>query len=295
MKPGGKFSGLGDRARLLGIPTWEPANLQELGCVAADIMQRRPELVVIAGGDGTLRDVVSALHAAAGGAALPKLLFLPAGTVSTVVRNWGGVCGPIGATLERIGRREWPPTRERPTLAISLSDGRRLVGFMMGLGLVSRFFEEYQRHGSGGLGAAAKIASRVFVGVFTRSDYTQAMLDPMPCRLVVNGVEEPASAYSLLTCSVVRDLGLHFIVNHRAGEHCYRPHLVACPLPAFQLGRQAFRVLRGQALLAPQGYDGLISSGEIRFERTTPIMIDGDLFAVESVAVTAGPVLNVCS
>lgn len=294
MKPGGKYSGLGDRARLLGIPVWEPSDHAELERIAAGIIHRRPALVVVAGGDGTLRDVASALYAAASGLSLPELLFLPAGTVSTVVRNLQSGRAGGEPALESVLGGERLQTRQLPTLLLELSDGRRLVGFIVGAGLVSRFFEEYQRHGSRGLGSAARIAVRVFAGSLIGSRFTASLLAPMPCAVVADGVTQSASAFSLVACAVVRDLGLHFLVNYRAGEDPGRPHLVACPLPAFALGRQAFRVLRGQPLRAEGAFDGLITSAEIRFDAESPIVIDGDLYITDWVRITAGPRLQVC-
>ena len=289
----GRFRNLPDRVRSAGLPLWEPSTLEELEELAKRIALRRPSSVAIVGGDGTLRDVVSALHRSYRGQALPVLAFLPAGTVSTVVRNWREHRRSFVTLLELLLRGELPPTRLRPSLQLDLSPGPQTIGFMFGAGLVPRFFAEYEGRGSRGLVGAAAITAQVFAGVWMRSQFARRLLAPIPCELVVDGAKQGQMAYSLLTCSVIADLGLHFLVNYRAGEELLRPHLVASSLPAFALGRQALRVLRGKPLRSCAGFDGLASRFTVGFSSPTPIVVDGDVFTVDSVQVSAGPILHV--
>ena len=101
-------------------------------------------------------------------------------------------------------------------------------------------------------------------------------------------------AWSLVVCSVVRDLGLHMLVTHRAGEDPARPHLVASPLPTRALGPQAPRVVAGKPLVGDGNFDGLVE----RFVRRGPdargcYVLDGDVFRAAEVEVSAGPMIRV--
>jgi hypothetical protein len=184
---------------------------------------------------------------------------------------------------------------ERPTLRVVSPDAERL-GFIFGTGLVARFFDRYYAAGAGGYGAAAKIVARVFIGSFRSDAYSKSVLDPMPCRLEVDGIELSPRAWSLICCSVVRDLGLHLWVTHRAGEDPERPHLVASPLSTRELGPQAPRVLAGKPLAGPDNFDDLVERFTLRFPgEDGSWVLDGDVFRSSTVSVSAGPRIRLCT
>ncbi len=217
--------------------------LHELAGAARAIRRSGTERVVLCGGDGTFMAGITAL-ADAGFEPLPELVFAPGGTVATVARNLGqrrdllqvvrAACDG-SAALVRV---------EHPTLLVSEPGGVTRIGFIFGTGLVARFFQRYYANGAGGYAAAARIVARVFAGSFVSDAYSRSVLDPLPCTLRVDGRELSPRAYSLVVSSVVRDLGLHMLVTHRAGEDPQRPHLVAAPLSARQLGPQALFLLQ---------------------------------------------------
>ncbi len=295
MQRGGRYRSFVDEARRRSLRVWCPSSLDELREVAEGIVLRRPAAVAVVGGDGSLREVVSAVHraCAGSGAVEPSFIFIPAGTISTVVRNWSRGALHRARLLEQILAGTTPLVTSRPTLFVRLSSGHGYVSFVFGAGLVPRFFEEYERGRTRGRWSAAAIGARAFTGVWTRSPFARELLAPVPCRIGVDGALQPETSYSLVTCAVVRNLGLHFIVNYRAAEDPHRPHLVATSLPAFALGRQTLRVLRGRPLRSSRGLDGLVSQCELAFPDRTAIVLDGDTFRVDSLTITAGPVLRV--
>ncbi len=77
----------------------------------------------------------------------------------------------------------------------SWSDDRVRIGFIFGTGLVARFFERYYESGAGGYAAAARIVARIFAGSFVADAYSRSVLEPLPCRLLVDG--QVAGARSL--------------------------------------------------------------------------------------------------
>lgn len=138
----------------------------------------------------------------------------PGGTVATVARNWGQRAGLLDTV--RRATRDVPPLRtlQSPTLRV-VGDGER-VGFIFGTGLVARFFERYYAAGAGGYAAAARIVARIFVGSFVTDAYSRSVLEPLPCRITVDDRTLEPDAFSLVVASVVKDLGLHMWVTHRA-------------------------------------------------------------------------------
>jgi diacylglycerol kinase (ATP) len=270
-------------------------SLTDLDVACRGMLERRPEFVVLCGGDGTFMAGVSALARAFGSRPLPALVFAPAGTVATVARNLGQKSELIPTVRRALDSAPLPPARPRPTLRVAESGGATRVGFIFGTGLVARFFEHYYAAGAGGYGAAARIVARVFAGSFVGDAYSRGVLDPLPCTLCVDGRALGPSAYSLIASSVVRDLGLHLWVTHRAGEDFQRPHLVASPLPPRRLGPQAPRVLLGKSLRGAENFDDLVTRFAVRFPdgHAGPYVLDGDMLHAPEVEVSAGPAIRV--
>jgi diacylglycerol kinase (ATP) len=250
--------------------------------------------VVLCGGDGTFMAGVSALAQSRGEQALPELVLAPGGTVATVARNWGQRARLLETVRAALDPERQGSLQSRPTLRVRELNAVERIGFIFGTGLVAKFFERYYASGAGGSATAARIVARIFVGSFVGDAYSRGVLEPMPCTLSVDGRELAPRAYSLVVCSVVRDLGLHMLVTHRAGEDPSRPHLVASPLPTRALGPQAPRVLVGKPLAGEGNFDDLMGRFRLRFpDGEGPYVLDGDVFRARQVDVSAGPPIRV--
>jgi diacylglycerol kinase family enzyme len=293
----------GVRARCArGVALHETRSVDELADVAEVILADAPDLIVLAGGDGTFMSGVTALtHAlersGARGAALPKIGLLPLGTVGTIARNFG----ERGEPLALLGRWLDAPTRvaalPRPTLRVRADtrDGvADRIGFIVGTGLVARFFEVYEAGGAKGIPLAGRIVARVFAESFTGGPLAEQILSPLPCVLEVDGEVQPIAGVSLLCAAVVRDLGLGMKVCYRAGERADRFHLVASSLPPAKLGPRAPLVVMGRSIGGDRHVDALVERFVVRFpDADGPWVLDGDMFRAKSFTVTAGPVVPI--
>jgi len=269
--------------------------LEDLTEAARSVIAASASPVVLCGGDGTYLAGVTALVRAAGTFALPPIVLARGGTVSIVARNWG-TSRHIEDTIRRVV--EAPTELEvvaRPSLAVE-ARGETRVGFTFGTGLVAKFFTEYERRGAGGNRAALAIALGVFFDSLRGGPYAHRILSPLPCRISVEGDALEPPAFSLVLCSVLRDVGLHMLVTHRAGEDHVRPHLVASPLSPRALGPQWPRVALGKPLLGSGNFDGLVRSFRVDFpDEDGSYVLDGDTFRAGSVTVRAGPLLRVAT
>lgn len=264
-------------------------SLADLGAACDVIAEQSSGLVILSGGDGTLMAGVSALFDRLG-AAMPPVAPLSAGTAGTVARNWGVVGEPLAQLTALLdGPRR---LREMPTLRVSTEAGSR-VGFIFGTGLVARFFRIYESRGAPGYAGAARLVTRIFLESFVGGPMAREVLDPLPCRLFVDGEPMAPEAWSLVCAAVVQNLGINMRLTYRAGEDPDRPHLVASALPARALGPRAPRVLRGASLGGPDLVDDLAREVAIEFPRRGPYVLDGELLEAERVTVTAGPRLTV--
>ena len=249
-------------------------------------------LVILSGGDGTLMAGVSALHERLG-TKLPRIAALRAGTAGTIAKNWG-MDGEPASRLSALldGPRRLQP---QPSLMVEAqhSGGEdKRVGFIFGTGLVASFFRLYEARGAPGYAGAAQMVARIFAESFVGGPMAREVLTPMPCRLVVDGRNQPQRAWSLICASVVRDLGIGMRLTYRAADDPLRPHLVASALPPRRLGPRAPRVLAGRSIGGPDLVDGLVEQLEVRFEEHGRYVLDGELLTADRVLVRAGPVLD---
>ena len=281
------------RATLHTTPT-----LDSLPAVCARAADDDAGLVVLCGGDGTAMAGVTHLVRAYAGQPLPVVALAPGGSSCTVARNWSRLWrDPVEHVGNILDAQEAGRLRHatRPTLQVAADEELPRVGFIVGTGLVSSFFEAFYEAGGGGYAQAAPMIARVLFGSFVGGALARRVLSPMPCRLTIDGQTHPHGAFTLIVSSVVRNLGMRLLVTHRGGEDPLRPHLVASNLSARACGWQYGRVLGGRPLIGPRTVDALVERFEVAFPGAGAYVLDGDLFRCNSFAVRAGPSLRVVS
>lgn len=273
----------------------DTASLEELADAADAIAAADSRLVILSGGDGTLMAGVTAL-AARLGERMPPVAPLSAGTAGTVARNWGVSGDPVHQLEALLGG----PRRltDRPTLAVratTAAGSEERVGFIFGTGLVASFFRVYESRGAPGYAGAARLVTRIFLESFVGGPMARRVLDPLPCRLEVDGRALGPEAWSLICAAVVPNLGIGMRLTYRAAEDFDRPHLVASALPPPRLGPRAPRVLAGRSLGGPDLVDDLITTLKVVFPGGGPYVLDGELLSARAVQVSAGPRLTVAT
>src|SRR5690606_23817408 len=183
-------------------------SLVEMWAMARELAAADTELVLLSGGDGTLMAGVSALAAAYGDDRLPAVMPIPGGTAGTVARNWR-IDGRPDRWLARVlsgGRR----FEDKPSLGVRRGDQGR-IGFIFGTGLVASFFRLYYERGAPGYRGSAALVSRIFLESFVGGPLARRVLEPLPCRLEVDGRTMTPPAWSLICSAVVKNLGLHMM------------------------------------------------------------------------------------
>lgn len=290
-------------ASRFGFTVVETERQEDLDRAAVAAAERGDEIVLLAGGDGSYMAGVTALASAFGESELPRIGLLPGGTVCTVARNWGYRGGALPGGAVRHARRLLgavasgaSTSTRRPSLRVterSHAASRTRLGFIVGGGLVARFFEIYDDRGSRGFADAAVIVARVFAGSFRGGALAERVLAPVPCTVEVDGTVAPFDRVSLVCASVVRDLGLGMKLLHRAGEREERFHVVATPLGPARLGPQMPRVLAGKPLLGAR-VDTLAATATLRFASADgAYVLDGELLRTHELRIEPGPVLGI--
>lgn len=274
------------------------AELQEVSddLQLAQKLTRLPERkglqIGILGGDGTVMRVMTQLDKVFGPSRLPLLVPIPFGTMCTTSRRWGAGRTPF-RTLDAWLNHEPLVLARQESLSVTIDDCEQLVGCTLGTGLVAQFFERYEALGAHGVVSAGRIAIEGFIGSFVSSEFSQSIMRPLDCRITIEGKEISPKHFSLVVCSVFKDVGLGIKVTYRAGDEPGRIALVTSSLAARQLGPQFWRVFSGRALRDPLGIDRLVCDWSLQFDKSGPIIVDGERRDVNRVRVRPGPTWSV--
>lgn len=277
-----------------GAVIHETRELGELDEVAQEIEKSGGSKVVLCGGDGSYMAGVTALARAFGEDRMPALALAPGGTVSTVARNWG-LAGPLetyAKNLLNAVTEETATEVRKPTLRVRDDRNGEHIGFIFGAGLVANFFEHYNAAPRQGYEGAARIVAKIFAGSFVGSSLAKRILTPVPCTLAIDGALAERKAFSLIVASVVKDMGLHLHVAHRAGEDPHKVHVVASPLGPLALGPQMPLVMAGRRLRGSGHVDTLAATLRVTFDDDRSYVLDGDTLKCRWVDVSAGPELR---
>jgi len=269
----------------------ETHDLAELAAAVARIAAQGTDAVVLAGGDGSHMEGLSALFRVFG-ENVPVVALVPGGTVCTVARNLG-MKGAAGAWIEatiRSAASGSARTQRQQTLRIRDDAGGDRVGFIFGAGLVAGFFDAYYAGPARvGLGRAAALASRIAAGALVGSRLSRGILSPVAGTLEVDGVVQPGAAWSLVLASVVRDVGLHIRATYRAGQEPGTFHVVASGLSPRALARELPRVLTGRPMGGERHVDALAGSLRLTFDLSGAYVLDGDVMRAREIQLELGP------
>lgn len=152
-----------DPARLVGdILLREPASYRELETVIEEFAARKIDVIAIDGGDGTIRDVLSAAIGTFD--RLPPFALLASGKTNVLAANvgsWGTgekALAALAAAAQHnlLGR----PTQPRPTLRLTFGN-QRLYGFVFGAGAYRRTVALADRGLADGLHRGLRVASAI--------------------------------------------------------------------------------------------------------------------------------------
>ena len=267
-----------------------PRTRAALGEVLADFAARRIDLLVIDGGDGTVRDVLTAAERA-WGHAWPRIVVIPSGKTNALAIDLGL---PKGWTLAqaldavRSGR-----TQTRRPVEIERHDGRRpLRGFLFGAGAFVDGTELAQHtHRAGafnGVAVGLALGGAILQTMFGRA--TSAWRRGTSMRLTLaGGPAEARPRYILLASTLGRlPLGVKPFGPAKRGLK-----LLSIDAPPRRLWVAAPALLAGSeaAWLENSGYHRLETAGfDVELERG--FILDGELFPGGALSVRQGPKLS---
>lgn len=268
----------------------EASTAVEIGAALDILLAEQPQLLAVAGGDGTVQAVLTCLFESHGSSGWPPLCIIPAGTTNMTALDLG-VRGGLTRVLKRLQGRLYRPLSpcliQRPVLRIERPGRADLYGMFFGAGAIAsgvRYFHEKISR----LGMTSEIAGGLvllwLLGGLLVGRSGDALL---PARLSVTGGdgEEREGAYIILLASALDRLLLGtrpYWGRERAPIHATlvreSPQRFWRSLPSLLRGR-------GEHLAAIDGYESFNTTA-LELFMDDEFIIDGELHAAES---TKGP------
>jgi hypothetical protein len=211
---GGDFRVLA--AQLLGLFYAEPATPEELAETLADFARHEVGIIAIDGGDGTVREVLTALPGAYG-EDLPALSIIASGKTNLIAADVGtpghgpkAVARLVDAARQgRLGSR----IHRRPVLEAAWADGSRppVIGMFLGAGAFTRgtALAQTEVHAKGvNHGPAVALTIATVMARVLRGNDADGWLTGEPMRLSKDGAEDPKSARFLMLATTLQRLVL---------------------------------------------------------------------------------------
>lgn len=275
-----------------GVRLVEPFGRDALRAALSDFAREGLDLLVIDGGDGTVRDVISLLPHTFG-EDLPLLAVLPSGKTNVLAIDLGS---PKGWRLEEAldaARKSDPRVKSRPPLRISWSDGRPcLQGFFFGVGAVVKATDLSQRvHKVGffhNLAVAVTLITASLGAVFggARDEWREGVR----AQLALDGEAQPGGERFAVLATALKRLpfGLKPFGAPREGLK-----VLDVDAPPRKLLKALPLLLSGKAVPALEGMGyRRRDPREISLAGGAPFVLDGEVFEGGELTIGLGPSLR---
>ncbi len=274
--PGGAHAAFPSTVRVI-----DSRSLEELTRSLREARAAGAEIVLIDGGDGTVREVLSRLPEVWGDA-LPQVGIIPRGNTNLIAREVGGLAAPdaVAEILRRRAAGDALPVRRRQVLRVAYPDDSRpdLRGFVLGWGAYAtgtRIARE-EIAGTGPRQVAATVFSTLRRAVF--GAWRDALRRGVAARIVIDGAEAPEGPRFIgLATTLQGRLVARMNPFWGAGEGPIRWLDVRAPARWLALAAPAVLIGRPWGWMRRAGYaSGRAARIELALD--TPFVMDGEIF-----------------
>lgn len=291
-------------ASILATPRWtyNPRTLIALEETAKALSRDRPDILVIAGGDGSVHQTLSKVlleHKRLPGTPLPQILIIPIGTMNNLATTIGLTRHPAVKLAELVAAklRENRPLDLTHLSPLQINDE---YGFIYGTGLPVNFLQKYyeDRKHRGRMRALKVILATLgneIASLVTFRKSKQILTRPVHAQITLPDGNEPPMApfttHSGILCASIDQVGLgcRAMPEARSRPGCFMlrsTHLSFWGL-AMSLGALWF------GLPLPATFDAVVPHLTIDYQEPTIATVDGDLKPPRTRdLITCGPSLS---
>ena len=266
--------------------------LEELDSTIQKYKESQLDILAISGGDGTIHQVLSAVHRVYQNESWPKIALLTSGTMNNIARNVG-VRKKAEPQLEAIVDtiRQHKPVQT--SVHHPLIFGEDKAGFIFGQGGIPHILEEYEKGGNTSQTKAAILLTRTIFSALVNGKFVQKMFAPMEMEVLADGKKQFHTQYTVSVLSSISDVGFGFRPCYAALKNPQIAHFVGFTRhPVFT----AF-CLPKIRLAMPINSKSVLDSvaQEFMLKPTEKMLytIDGDLYTcANSLAIRVGPAVE---
>lgn len=274
-----------------GLAWAEPETPQALALDMRRFAAAGVDLLVIDGGDGTVREVLSALPGAYGDRP-PVLAVLASGKTNVLALDLGAGRGWTLAEVLSRAATDTPSLKSRSPLEVSWADAPPVRGFILGLGAFARATQMSRAvHRIGAyhsLSVALTLAGAALGTLFDSK--ASPWRRGVEAAVTLDGADQPPGRRFVLIATALKRLpfGLRPFGAPREGMKVLDvdapPRRLLAALPVVLAGR-------GDGWLAARGYRRR-SANRLDLRVDEPIVIDGEAFPGGRLSVRLGPPLR---
>ena len=190
-------------------------SLNELDSTIEKYKKEKLDILAIAGGDGTIHQVLSAVHRVYKNESWPKIALLTSGTMNNIARNVGvrKKAEPQLASIMDTIRKKSPV---QTNIHHPLLFGDDKAGFIFGQGGVPHVLEEYEKGGNTSKTKAVVLLTRTILSALVNGSFVRKMFSPMDIDIFADGKKLHHTRYTVSVLSSISDVGFGF-------RPCYAP------------------------------------------------------------------------
>ena len=273
---------------ILATPRWtyNPETLSALEGTAKQLSHDRPDILVIAGGDGTVHETLSKVlieHEHSPAAPIPQILVIPIGTMNNLATTLGLTKHPAVKLAELIAAkiRDKRPLDVTPLNPLKINDE---YGFLYGTGLPVNFLQKYYEDPKHrGPRRAIKVVlttiGNEILSLLTFRKSKQILTRPVHATITLpEGNDPPVAPFTTHTgiiCASIDDIGLgcRAMPKARSQPGCFM--LRSTHLSFWGLVGSLGPLWAGLPL--PATFDAVVPHLSIDYQEPTIATVDGDM------------------
>ena len=291
-------------ASILATPRWtyNPETLSALEGTAKQLSHDRPDILVIAGGDGSVHQTLSKVlleHEHSPDAPLPQILIIPIGTMNNLATTIGLTRHPAVKLAELLAAK----IRENRPLDVTHLNPLKIndeYGFLYGTGLPVNFLQKYYEDPKKrGAKRAIKVILATLVNeiaaLVTFRKSKQILTRPVHAKITLpDGNDPPVAPFMTHTgilCASIDQVGLgcRAMPDARSKPGCFM--LRSTHLSFWGLAMRVGALWAGRPLAAT--FDAVVPHLTIDYQEPTIANVDGDMKQPRTRdIITCGPTVS---
>lgn len=275
---------LGDKVNL--------PRLEELDSTIEQYKKDKLDILAVSGGDGTIHQVLSAVHRVYKNDPWPKIALLTSGTMNNIARNVG-----VRKKAEPQLRSIMDTLRNNSPIQTNVHHpllfGEDKAGFIFGQGGIPHVLEEYEKGGNTSRKKGAILLTRTILSALVNGSFVRKMFKPMNIDVFVDGQKQKHTRYTVSVLSSISDVGFGFrpcyapLKNPKIAQFVgftRHPFFTAFCLPKIRLALP----INSKSVQDSQGKEFIL-----RPQNEMLYTIDGDLYTcVHNLNIRVGPAVE---